>query len=125
MNAHYLRHPRSAMLAALFGLSALTLAPAAFAARTPDTSGPAASGWKCQAYLASEDFYQPKIFYWSDSPARGSAPDKLTVERVERLVPLVMEDCQRTTGAHLSRQAQLSPHDQLARNGQAHYMMGD
>lgn len=71
MNTHYLRQPRTVMLAALLGLSALALAPLASTAPAP--SGANVSGWKCQAYAATEDLYQPKICYWSDSHARGGS----------------------------------------------------
>ena len=122
MNRHPMRHFTVPALSALLCASTLAVAPAAFAAITPGNSG-----WKCQEYVATQDFYQPKVFFWSNSHARGGSADNPTVgvERVEGWIPLVMEDCQKNTGASLPQPAHLSRNENLARHQEQHYMMGD
>jgi acid stress chaperone HdeA len=128
MNRHSMRH---FTVSALLCASTLAVAPAAFAAKTPQ-----ASAWKCKEFVVIEDQYQPRIFYWSDSHARSGSPDNPTVgvERSDQLVPIVMEDCRNQSAANPSQGASLSSegHSNLSRNNLAqnerndgHYLMGD
>ena len=128
MNRHSMRHFTVPALSALLCASTLAVAPAAFAAKTPQ-----ASAWKCKEFVVIEDQQQPRIFYWSDSHARSGSPDNPTVgiERSDRLVPIVMEDCRNQSAVNPSHGANLSPgHSNPSRNNLAqnerddgHYMM--
>ncbi|HEX7955133.1 MAG TPA: HdeA/HdeB family chaperone [Burkholderiales bacterium] len=97
------------LLAAVLASSALAVAPAALAKESPRLSK-----WKCEDFIAIEDVYKPKVLDWASSHARGGEPDHATldIERVEKMIPLVMEDCQRNPKANFAKKVK-------------HYMMGD
>jgi acid stress chaperone HdeA len=99
------------LLSAVLAVSSLVLAPAAFAAKAPKLSE-----WKCEDFIAMEEVYKPKILYWASSHAHPGweSPEHATleIERVEKMIPMVMEDCQKEPKANFLKKVK-------------HYMSGD
>jgi hypothetical protein len=54
-----------------------------------------AAAMSCEDFLALDDVTQPQVVYWSEGLTRSGKPEDAVfdVERTNRLVPVLIEDC--------------------------------